>query len=384
MDLSWKNAKRIMMIIAFGILLYVGLQHLDVVNGAVRGVFGLLSPFLVGAVLAFILNVPMRFLERLLPQGKGERSKRVWAKLRRPLSLMMALLIVVGITLFVVFMVLPELVRALSMIKDGVPWAIAKVQEGVKALMIKYPELEGELANFAVDWDQIGKNLLSWLQKGVGSLLSSTVGFASSVVSGTMQAFFVFVFMIYALMQKERLYRQFRKICFAFLPEAYAQRTLSIGSMTNKIFSSFLSRQCLETVILGSMFFLAMTIFRFPYALMISVLIGFMALIPLVGAFIGCTVGALLILMVNPVQAFWFVVMFLIIQQIEGNLIYPNVVGSSVGLPAMWVLVAITIGGSLMGIVGMLLFIPLCSLLYTLFREWVNARLARRNLSAEP
>ena len=179
-------------------------------------------------------------------------------------------------------------------------------------------------------------------------------------------------------MQKERLGRQVRKVLQAFMPAKRVARVIYICSLSYRTFSNFITGQCIEAVILGTMFFIVMSIFQFPYALLVGVLIAFTALIPIFGAFIGCIVGALLILMVNPMQALMFVIMFLILQQIEGNLIYPHVVGNSVGLPSIWVLVAVTLGGNLMGVAGMLIFIPLMSVAYALFREWVYRRLAKK------
>ena len=205
-------------------------------------------------------------------------------------------------------------------------------------------------------------------------MLNSTIGIASSVVSGFTNLFIGLVFSVYVLAQKEKLAGQVKRVLSAFLPEKINNSVLYVCALLNKNFTNFITGQCLEAVILGTMFVIAMTIFRMPYAVMIGVLIAFTALIPIVGAFIGCVVGAFLILLVNPWKALAFIVLFLVLQQIEGNLIYPRVVGSSVGLPAMWVLVAVTIGGSLFGIMGMLVFIPLISTVYALLRECVNRR----------
>ncbi len=194
------------------------------------------------------------------------------------------------------------------------------------------------------------------------------------VINGVMTFFIGFVFAIYILIQKETLGRQCIKVMNAFFPKKVVDKIYNVCSLSHKTFSKFITGQCLEALILGMMFFVSMTIFRLPYALLVGVLIAFTALIPMIGAFIGCAVGAFLILMVNPMQAVFFIILFLVLQQIEGNLIYPHVVGNSVGLPSMWVLFAVTVGGKLMGIVGMLVFIPLMSVLYTLFRELVNKR----------
>lgn len=217
----------------------------------------------------------------------------------------------------------------------------------------------------------------------MSGVLNSTLDLASSIIGGVVGSVVAVVFAAYILLQKERLGRQFRQLLYAYLPEHHADRITEVGTLSYRTFSRFLSGQCLEAVILGCMFFLTMSILRFPYALTISVLITVTALIPIFGAFIGCIVGAFLILTVDPMQALWFVVLFLILQQVEGNLIYPHVVGSSVGLPSIWVLAAVTIGGSVMGIAGMLIFIPLCSVFYTLLRHSILNRLRARKIPQE-
>ena len=234
-----------------------------------------------------------------------------------------------------------------------------------------------------IDWDRVINSVVDFVQTGASNLLSSTYGIVKSLVSAVSNFVIGFVFACYVVLQKEKLKRQAQKACMALLPVKYSGRVQRIFSLTYRTFLNFFAGQCVEAMILGLMFFIAMNIFGFPYAILVAVLIAFTALIPIFGAFIGCFVGAFLILMVNPMQALGFIIMFLILQQIEGNFIYPHVVGNSVGLPSMWVLMAVTLGGSLMGIVGMLIFIPIVSILYTLFREFVNNRLARKKEQAE-
>ena len=215
---------------------------------------------------------------------------------------------------------------------------------------------------------------MGFLKNGAMGMLTSTVSVASGIISGIVNAVISLIFALYILSQKEKLENQGRRIILAFLPEKAAGKLQEVFALLYKNFSCFITGQCTEAVILGLMFVIAMSIFRMPYALMVGVLIAFTALIPIVGAFIGCSVGAFLILIDNPLQALWFVILFLTLQQIEGNLIYPKVVGSSVGLPSRWVLMAVSLGGSLFGIAGMLVFIPITSTGYTLFRESVNSR----------
>ena len=231
-----------------------------------------------------------------------------------------------------------------------------------------------------IDWDKVLNGIMSFFKNGAGSVLGSTFTVAKNIVSGVTTFVIAFVFACYILLQKERLNIQIRKVMYAYLKNEYVEKILDVCSLTYKTFSSFLTGQCVEAVILGAMFVVTMTVFRLPYALLVGVLIAFTALIPIFGAFIGCVVGAFLILMVAPMKAVIFVIMFLVLQQIEGNLIYPRVVGGSVGLPSIWVLAAVSIGGSLMGVVGMLVFIPIVSVIYTLLRNDVYGQLAKKGL----
>lgn len=379
MNLDRKNMKRLMLLILFGVLLFLGVQNLSLVGKGLLGIIELLVPFLVGGAIAFIINVPMRFLERLL---FGRVKNRVLKKLSRPLSLLLTIVLILGVMAVVTFLIVPELARTIYSLSITIPASISQLQVWVEGLAKDYPQIEQYLQDLELnlDWQKLFTTVFDFLRSGVGSVLSTTVQAVSSVANGVFNSFVAFVFAIYILFQKEKLGGQIRQVFRAYLPEHLAKRILEITALTEKTFSRFLSGQCIEAVILGTMFFIAMSIFKFPYALLVGVLISVTALIPIFGAFIGCFLGAFLILIVDPMQAFWFVVMFLIIQQIEGNLIYPHVVGGSIGLPSIWVLLAVTIGGSLMGVVGMLLFIPLCSVLYTLLRQDVKKRL--RTVSA--
>ena len=230
------------------------------------------------------------------------------------------------------------------------------------------------------NWDKIMSTGIDFLGYGAGSVLDSTITAAKSIVSSITTFFIAFVFAIYILLQKEKLGVQSKKVLFAFVRKGRAEATLEVLALTYNTFSSFLTGQCVEAVILGCMFVVTMAVLKLPYALLSGIVIAFTALIPIFGAFIGCAVGAFLIFMVDPMKALIFVALFLVLQQIEGNLIYPHVVGNSVGLPSIWVLAAVSIGGSLMGVVGMLIFIPMVSVLYALFREVVNLKLKQRGL----
>ncbi len=330
------------------------------------------SPFILGAAIAFVLNVPMRNIERHLPwKGKLE-------KLKRPAAMSLAILAVAGVLFLVTFVVAPEMINTFSGLQKSVPIFFAGVKNQAEELFASNPQILEYLGSVQVDWDQILQNMAEFLKTGAGSMLSTTMSAAVSIVNGVSTFAIGFIFAIYILFQKEVLGRQLCSLMNAFLPEPAVERTLYIAALAERTFSSFLTGQCVEAVILGAMFFVALSILRLPYALLVGVLIAFTALIPIFGAFVGLGIGAFLMLMVNPMDALIFTITFFVLQQIEGNLIYPHVVGGSVGLPSIWVLVAVTVGGSMMGVVGMLLFIPLCSVLYALLREAVHGRLAQK------
>ncbi|WP_333651408.1 AI-2E family transporter [Lacrimispora sp.] len=371
MELNDSTIKKIRGLIVFAVAaVVIGWNYSRVLALGVK-LIGFITPFLVGGVMAFILNVPMKWIEKMLPLNED-------SKLRRPLSLCLTLILVIGILILVTFVVMPELFHTVLSLQYSIPAFLTGVKEEAEKMFALNPEIGNYINSIQVDWKSFLEKVVGFLTTGAGTVLSSTFSAAMSIISGVTTFGIGLVFAIYILLQKETLSHQIKKLMAAFLPEEATVQTLGLLKLTNDTFSNFLAGQCLEAVILGTMFFLALSIFRLPYALLIGVLIAFTALIPMFGAFIGLAIGAFLMLMVRPLDALIFVIIFLVLQQIEGNLIYPHVVGNSVGLPSIWVLVAVTIGGSALGIVGMLVFIPLCSVLYTVLREVVNKRLENR------
>lgn len=286
-----------------------------------------------------------------------------------------------GVLTLAVCVIGPGVGDALRSITSQIPAALRRLNQQLSELQALLPQLLNTGIDF--DWTALTQKAMSLMQDWGSGLLSSGGGLVGGVISGVSTFVIGLIFSFYVLLQKEKLGRQGRQVLYALLPAAWADRALEVLSLAGRIFSSFLSGQCLEAVILGTLFVVAMTLLRMPYALLVGVLIALTALIPVVGAFIGCIAGALLIAVTNPWQAVGFVALFLVIQQIEGNLIYPHVVGSSVGLPSIWVLAAVTLGGKLMGIAGMLFFIPLCSVFYALFRGFVKTKLQEKNIPPE-
>ena len=382
MGFGKEKIKQIGGLLVFAAVLVLIVMHSSLVYRGIVLCFDISKPFIIGGVIAFILNLPMRSMEnKILGRWKGKAAK----VLKRPISMVAAIIFVALILYLVVGTVVPQISQTFYDLGAKIP----KFIEDTAAKLIKmsedYPELTEQviaLQNIQVNWDAITDSVFGFLKSGVGNVLTSTVNMAGNIIGGVFNGVISFIFAIYLLAQKEKLADQGKRIISAYLSPNAGEWVLKVLSMLHKNFSSFISGQCLEAVILGTMFVIAMSIFRMPYAFMVGVLIAFTALIPIVGAFIGCVVGAFLILIENPVMAFWFVIMFLIIQQLEGNLIYPKVVGNSVGLPSIWVLMAVSLGGSLFGVPGMLFFIPLLATIYTLLRENVNARNARKGAEA--
>lgn len=382
MEMSKQTKKNLLQIVVVGILLYCGIEHFGVVIEAFRFVLGIVMPFVVGGVIAFILNVPMKKIEKHL-----FAKNRKMQKFRRPLAYVLTVICVVGVLVLAMMVVIPELGNTASMLVKQIPVAFASVQQWLEEIPEKWPALEPAIEELDIDWESVAQTVVGIIEsigtglmnRGAG-LLNSGMGLVSGIVGGVASFVIGFTFSIYVLFQKEKLARQVKQIMYALLPDKVTDKVISVGKLSNQVFSNFLSGQCVEAVILGTLFVVAMSIFRMPYAMMIGIVIALTALIPVVGAFIGCAIGIFLIVMVNPIQAIWFLILFLVLQQLEGNLIYPHVVGSSVGLPSIWVLVAVTVGGNLFGIMGILLFIPLCSVLYALFREFVKKRLQERKV----
>lgn len=376
MDLNKKNMKNIMLLIVFAVLFYVGVQRIESVAAGFSFVVSIVFPFLLGAAMAFILNVPMSFMEkRLFSKTKGKAKK-----LKRPICLVLAILFVVAILWIVLLVVIPEVASTVASLSVNIEAALIKLQRWAMDIFEDNKQIEVWIASLQFDWDGIIHTAFGFLKNGAGNVLNSTMTVAKTVINSVMNFCVAFVFACYILLQKEKLAVQIRKILYAFFSKKVVTKVLDIASLSYKTFANFVTGQCCEAVILGTMFFISMSILRFPYALLVGVLIAFTALIPIFGAFIGCFLGTFLILVADPTKAIAFVILFLVLQQVEGNLIYPHVVGGSVGLPSIWVLVAVTVGGSLMGIVGMLVFIPICSVLYALFREMVYKRLKERGI----
>lgn len=380
MELDKALMKKILGIITFTIVLYTALQHLDVLWYCLNIVWNILFPFILGGAIAFVLNIPMQFIERKINGFKGITKSKIVKKMSRPVSLVTAIVFVIGILMIVLFIVIPELATTFVNLGHSIEAFLPELQKSLVTLFNDNKEIANAINDLSINWDSMVESAVDFLKVGAGSLLSTSMSFTLSIFGAVMDFVIGIVFACYILLQKEKLARQSKKIIHACVKQPIANSILKVASLSYITFSNFITGQCIEALILGAMFFVSMTVLSMPYALLVGVLIAFTALIPIVGAFIGCAVGAFLIFMQDPMQAIIFIILFLILQQIEGNLIYPHVVGNSVGLPSMWVLFSVTVGGNIMGIVGMLIFIPIMSVLYVLIREWVHRRLDKKEL----
>ena len=364
--------KYLLLIIAILLILLLGKTNTE--WNLLHTIWEILLPFLIGCILAFILNIPMRFIEKRLLRQKSNRYRTSI----RIISFLLTLLIVVAVIWLILFFMIPQLTHSFSMLSKNITDFVPQFQSSIEHLNENIPLIGHLTGTQTFDTQQFLQAISDFLKDSAKSITGSTISAIGSVFQGIVTGFLAFAFACYLLFQKEKLQLQVKKVIYAFCSEEKAEKLFGICSLISRSFTRFFTGQCLEALILGGLFLLTLTIFRMPYALLISVVIACTALIPIFGAFAGCIFGFFLIFIVNPQQAVLFLILFFVLQQIEGNLIYPHVVGNSVGLPSIWVLLAVIAGGKLMGIVGMFLFIPLASVCYTLFRQLVYEKLKKK------
>ena len=344
------------------------------------GLVGVLSPFVLGAAIAFIMNVPMRALERQLMFIRKDG-------LRRTASIILTFVLIILVIAGVIWLLIPQITETIQSLIPKLTDFFQRMERLVLAFLEENPELLQWVSSTtglqSLDWSGLIQKAVTMLKNSASLIATGAFSAVGGVTSAIVDIVIGLVFSLYCLARKEILARQGRRILYAFLPERFCDESIRVMRLTNSTFSNFISGQCLEALILGCLFAVAMAILKLPFIPLISVLIAITALVPIVGAFVGCILGTFFILVNDPFQALIFVAMFLVLQQIEGNLIYPKVVGTSIGLPGMWVLVAVTIGGDLMGIAGMLVMIPISSVLYTLLREFTTKRVEARQIDPD-
>ena len=375
MELNKKTIRNILLLAAAIIAVWWLVNHFDLLATILRTILSILSPILIGLVLAFILNLLLVPLERLWNKLFVKEGCRKWAtSLRRPLCLLLSFLIVLGVIFAVCFVVIPRLG---STVVD----MVNTISSYIKTLDVRYDDLRAQLEQYAITLPEIdlGKNdlltkLTDLLAKGGSALLNTTISITTSVLSAVVNLLMGVVFSVYILAQKETLSRQLKRLLYLTFPEKKVTPFLAFLGRVSRTFSQFVTGQTIEAIILGTLVFIGMLILRLPFAPVIAVVVGVTALIPILGSWIGAIVGALLILPSSLMQAIWFLVFLIVLQQVEGNLIYPHVVGKSVGLPGIWVFFAVIVGSGLGGIAGMLLGVPVCAVLYDELRRGMRKK----------
>lgn len=380
MQIDKKTIKTLILGIMGCIFLYWFLNDMERVKAIAGGILSMLQPFLVGACIAFILNVPLRAIEkqiRRVPKLPADRSIAILLTL----TCMGLVIAVVGRLL------VPQVQETVEIIAQQFPPFVSKVEKYIRHFLAENPQVEQWLWENTdlekLDWAALAQQGIDLVGDTLGKVLGNTVDVVKGFISSIWNLIISVIFSLYCLGNKEQLSRQGRRILYSILPERLSDEIIRIGRLANTTFSNFISGQCIEVLILGTMFAIAMTILRMPYVPLVSVLVALTAFIPIVGAWIGCALGAFFILVNDPMQALAFVVMFFILQQVENSLIYPRVVGTSVGLPSMWTLVAVTIGADIMGVAGMVLMIPICSVIYTLGSEFTAERVRIKGIDPE-
>lgn len=369
-----RQLKNILCGTGFGVVLFVFLTNYSKVCGSIGGLISMLQPIIIGGVLAFMLNVPMKNIETALQKGTGKKRRLASY---RGISLLLTILAIIGVLAILCVVVIPQIVASATAI--------------VEQIKILYPEWIVKLEKYGFDTEWLeslysklmDEKVLSEATGHIGSIVSTLTGTISTVAGAVVNVVLALVFMVYFLLDKDRLLRQSKKIVQAYLPEKISEKLISIGKLMTDMYANFLGRQCVEAVILAMLMWFSYTIFRLPYSGLVAVLTGLLAFIPYVGGFLACAVGAFVIYMVDPWKALLSIVVFLVTQFIENQFIYPRVVGGAVGLPPLWTLIAVFLGGEFMGIFGMIFFIPLVATVYILVRDDVEKRLVRKKVAKE-
>ena len=380
MELNKKNVSRIILICAFSITLFMALQNFTTVWGVISKALSYFTPFAIGAFIALIANVLLVPVEhKLFSKWENSRSKLL-RKLKRPLSLIIMCLIVIGILALIIFIIAPEIKNTALLIAKNFPTWWNECYEAIINLFDKYNISAERFRELNIDWDKLSAHVVEFIKNRSSHILDTTVSLTASFITGIFNFILGVVFSFYVLLQKENLAQQAKKLMLALFSQKRVDDMIEVGQVSAKVFSNFIRGQVTEACIIGILCFIGMKIFHMPYAPMISVLIGVTALIPVFGAFLGTAVGAFLIVMVDPMKAFGFIVFIIVLQQLEGDLIYPKVVGSSVGLPGIWVLVAATVGGSAGGILGLFLSVPISAALYSLASIYITRKLEAKGV----
>lgn len=370
-----KYKKDIIKLILFTIIIIFAFINIKAIGSFLAYLINIFMPFIIGIFIAFILNVLLNFVENKLFKKLNKKNYKTWSKLKRPVSVIITFIIIITIIVFILGLLIPQLQNTVSLFTKN----FDTYKEQTIEILNNFGISSESINNYSTSINNLKNEITSYINNNRNEIMQITIGVASSFLGSITSIIIGIVFAIYILLKKEDLSRQFKKILKAYLPEKYERRIEEIAKLSNITFGNFISGQCLEALIIGLLCFIGMLLLQIPYASTISVLVGFTALIPVFGAFIGTFIGAFLIFMVEPFKALIFIIFIIILQQLEGNIIYPKVVGKSVGLPSIWVMVAVTVGASIYGVLGMILSVPLCSILYSIIKTDVNLKIEEKN-----
>lgn len=374
-----KNIQMILGVITFTVILIYLLNHLGIIFKVFGKFVSLLSPFLLGCGIAFIINIPMSSIEESLFKNENGRLY----KFKRVISMVITYILAILVVGLVIFVVVPEVAATIDTIRLKLPGIIKDITDWVQRYSEKYPDITSqitkEISSIEIKWEQLG----TVFKDNGTTIIAKTFSAFSSIISGVVNTIIGLVFSMYILVEKEKLGKQTKMLCYSVFKEGTADEFLVFGKLAETTFAKFFTGQFREGIILGTMFAVAMAILGLPYPVTIGVLIAFTALIPIFGAFVGLFIGSFLILIESPKMVIWFVVLFFVLQFIENYFIYPKLVGGEVGLSAIWVLLAVLIGGDLMGVIGMFIFIPLVSVIYAYVRSIVYRRLKKKSIDVD-
>ncbi len=378
MKLDRRTVRTILLIITFAVALYTAAQNLGALYGAVRTVWDVFNVVITGLALAFVLNVPLKLFENRLFYGMSEDRRALVRRLRRPLSIICALLITLGVVVILFAVLLPRLIDTVAVVAESLPAYIEQFVAWVEGLLARFNFESGDLFNLSIDWSAAVEQFFSGLTDRMGDIIGTATNVGTSVVGALVDGLFSLVIAVYVLAEKEQICAFARRVITNFLPERASGGLVTIANMASETFTNFIAGQLMDSLILGVLCYIGMKIFRFPHAEVISVVIGVTSLVPLVGSFIGEIIGAFLILITSPLKALLFMVFILCLQQVEGSFIYPKVVGKSVGLPGVAVFSAVLVGGNIAGVTGALLGAPICAMFYAILQQALASREARR------
>lgn len=376
----WKMIRgKLIFFISFTVGLIFVLFHIENVSNVISYILSLFGPLLIGIGVAYVVNVLVRFIENKLFAPLNKKGWKLWLKMRRGISILLAFsFLSLVVWLFIIYIV-PEFISSLSFFSENLPAYINQFSQWLTELANEFDWSKETQSLLKVDWTKPLEKVTHTISDLATTLVTATISIASGIISFVLSV----IFSIYILFSKERLIRNIRRVLYAFFPKEKAQRLVAVGVLTNRTFSGFVTGQMTEAIIIGSLCYLGMIVMGLPYAIMISVIISMTSLVPILGAYLGGAIGAFVLLMINPIYSLWFLIFLILLQQFEGNVIYPRVVGSSIGLPGLWVMIAILLCGNLFGIIGILLGVPLFSVFYALLRQETELKLKEKEITEE-